>query len=248
MSSPHKGAGSSHSRLLSEQDALENGGSSSNNATSNPQSRRTSSSRPGMDRPLSSNTLAALRDQFEQYGSPPKIPNIPPRASASASATEDTTPAQSAATPENAAAASSSKDKQRLDAVSQALSTSPRADYFTTKQGGAAIASGTSTPGPSSGNPATSIEELTDAQKAMIVGRHLVDKEGQRKARRESQSQNQDSKNGITDMLKNALFNRKKDGEEESEQVYENQADSGPSTANPQDFPVSASTALPAFY
>lgn len=229
MSSPPKDAGTSHSRLLSAQDAGEAGGGSG--TSSNPQSRRTSSSRPGIDRPLSTNTIAALRDQFEQYGSPPKIPNIPPRASGTA--TEDITPAQFA-TPETAAG-STSTDKQRLDAVSHALSTSPGTDYFA-KQGTVA-ASGTSTPGPS-GNPATSIEELTDAQKAMIVGRHLVDKEGQQKARRESQNPDQDSRNGIADMLKNVLFNRKKDGEEDTEQAENTQGEGGPVISEPQDFPM----------
>lgn len=214
---------------MSEQDGA--------SGTSNPQSRRTSSTRPGMDRPLSSNTIAALRDQFEQYGSPPKIPNIPLRASANA--TEEPTPAQNA-TPETANT-STSKDKQRLEAVSQALSSSPGSGDLSSQHATAtaavAAASGSSTPG----NPATSIEELTDAQKAMIVGRHLVDKQGQQKARRESHSQTQESRSGVTDMLKNALFNRKKDGDdEEIEQEEGAAAESGPSTGNPQDFPVSS--------
>ena len=180
--------------------------------------------------------MAALRDQFEQYGSPPKIPNIPLRASAGA--TEETTPAQTA-TPETATT-SASKDKQRLEAVSQALGTSPGSSdgYFKQATAPAPVASGLSTPAAQSGNPATSIEELTDAQKAMIVGRHLVDKQRQQKARRESHTQTQDSKSGNSDMLKNALFNRKKDGEDETGQAKADETESGPSTGNPQDFPV----------
>lgn len=229
MSSPHKDtAAGGSSRMLSEQDAVDGGDGS------NPHSRRASSSRPGVDRALSANTIAALRDQFEQYGSPPKIPNIPLRASASA--TEDATPAQTA-TPETAAT-DSNKDTQRLDAVSHALATSPSRDG-TGKTSAAALASGSSTPA-QSGNNATSIEELTDAQKAMIVGRHLVDKQGQQKARRQSHGHAQESKNGIADMLKNVLFKSKKeDDEERPEQEATGTAESGPSTGNPQDFPVS---------
>lgn len=234
MSSP-----SQKGKHLSEQDAA---------SSSQPTSRRPSSSRPELgDRQISANTLAALRDQFEQYGSPPKIPNIPPRASASA--TEDATPSR-ALSPESSSNAQNAQ-KERMEAVSQALSASPARDspmkqsatsgVATPTQSG--IASSSATPAGAAG--ATSIEELTDAQKARIVGMHLVDKQGQRKARQESQSQNQEAKSSIADMLKNALFKSKNsdDGKAEEDAV-EGQVEGVVTSNNPADFPVSHSHSM----
>lgn len=242
MSSPGK-----DSRLLSEQDAANAGEDPSASSSRRPSS---TGARPGVgDRQVSANTLAALRDQFEQYGSPPKIPNIPPRSTAG---TEEATPARNTVTSPDETSSTQQKDIQRLDAVSQALAASPSRDKH--HDSAVLAASGSSTPAAAaaahSGGPATSIEEMTDAQKAMIVGLHLVDKQGQQKARRESQNQSQEAKSGIADMLKNALFkgkNSSTDGGDGKDDTHDGTVlvdESGPSTGNPADFPVSHSSII----
>jgi hypothetical protein len=233
MSSPDKSGISK--QLLSTETAA-----TTQDSASNPQSRRPSSTgRPSIgDRGLSANALAALREDFEQYGSPPKIPNIPLRGTSNAVTTEESTPAR-VTSPETTG------PQQTLDAASKALSSSPGRTTSYNNASAVAGPSGTSTPGQST-VAATSIDELTDAQKAVLVGRHLLDRQEQQKARKASNTGTQEQKESIKDMLKNVFKGKgsdKADNDDFEDQQRDDAAEAAILSGNPAEFPVSASPA-----
>lgn len=91
-------------------------------------------------------------------------------------------------------------------------------------------------------------EDLTDAQKARIVARHLVDAQGQAKSRKASESAGNNSKSSdnVMGKLKDALLGGKKVEEEVLEDQDGEGDESGPKEMTVEDFPVSLTTMLAA--
>lgn len=87
----------------------------------------------------------------------------------------------------------------------------------------------------------TAAEDLTDAQKARIVARHLVDAQGQAKSRKASASAGNNSKSSdnVMGKLKDALLGGKKVEEEVLEDQDGEGDESGPKELTVEDFPVS---------
>lgn len=119
----------------------------------------------------SSSSSSVAQQQTSVYGTSPIIPNIPPRGGGGATSSANASAFQSESTTPNRGLS----PKPSQSAI----------DYFGTSPGN----SNTNSNNPS-GYMGGDVDHnpLTEAQKARIVARHLVDREGQVKVRKETES------------------------------------------------------------